>query len=632
MGSSLLGIGLFLRRRLSIFGSFSSFFLIVASLVLRQEPGALFIDAEGLHAALSGLFEQGLAALRAILGSGYIPGHEAAFLSTLTGIEGIALFGLALEHTAAALGAAAGHTLHQRLGVLALREARAGQELAEAAHFDDHLPAAELTDLVGLLLGHLQSDTLQCRLCILQLFFKILVKIRQQILPVLLSRFHSVQTVFHIGSEAHVYNILEALLHESCNHLAQGCGCQALILLDHIIPVLNGGNGGSIGRGAANTLLLHGLDQGRLGKTGRGLGKVLLLVQACSLGLLALAQIGQRRAQGLTVIVPALLIDGNKAGEAQALVGGAEGVPRAGRIDGHGVIQGVCHLAGQEPAPDKLIQPVLVRCQAAPYPLRVQLYMGWPDGLVGILGFCLGLVHMELAIVILLTVAIGDKIRSGSHCLIAKPQGIGTHIGNEAQGSLTLHIYAFVELLGDHHGLLGSHVQLPGSLLLQGRGGEGRCGGPLLLRLLHVGNGEGLAGNIGNDSIGLGLILQLPFLFLTIIMGHKGAGLLQPVQRHIKAPVFLWLEGPDLLLPVHHHPGGNALDTSGGKPSANLFPQQGRELIAHDPVQNPAGLLGIHQVIVDIPGMLDGVLDHLLGDLVEGDPVGLLLRELQELL
>ena len=107
---------------------------------------------------------------------------------------------------------------------------------------------------------------------------------------------------------------------------------------------------------------------------------------------------------------------------------------------------------------------------------------------------------------------------------------------------------------------------------------------------------------------------------------------MQPVQRHIKAPVFLWLEGPDLLLPVHHHPGGNALDTPGGKPSANLFPQQGRELIAHDPVQNPAGLLGIHQVIVDIPGMLDGVLDHLLGDLVEGDPVGLLLRELQELL
>ena len=359
---------------------------------------------------------------------------------------------------------------------------------------------------------------------------------------------------------------------------------------------------------------------------------MLLLIRIPGQHLFPHGQVRQRRAHGLPFLIPALLIYGNKAGEAEALVGGAEGVPRTAGIDGYGIIQGICHLACQEPAPDQLIEPVLVRRQAAANPLGIQLHMGRPDGLVGILGGILGLIYMEGAVIILLAVALGDKAGGGGHGLVAEALGIGTHIGNEAQGAFALHIHAFIELLGHHHGLPGGHVQLAGCLLLQGGGGKGRRSRPLFLRFFHIGDGKGLAGNVIDHRLGHLFGFQLPLLFLTVIMGHKGAGVADPVQRHVQRPVLPGLEGTDLLLPVHHHPGGHALHPSGGQAPADLFPKQGGQLIAHDPVQNPSRLLGIHQIVINIPGIADGILHHLLGDLVEGDPVGLAVRQVQQLL
>src|SRR5699024_7376626 len=126
----------------------------VSPLILRQEVRARLVDAEGLVGAPAGLFEHGLAAGGAVKFRGHVPGHKAALRAALTGIISKAPLGLALEHAGAALGAAPRHMLHDGLGVLALREARACQEAAKAAVLDDHLPAAQLADLLGLLLGH----------------------------------------------------------------------------------------------------------------------------------------------------------------------------------------------------------------------------------------------------------------------------------------------------------------------------------------------------------------------------------------------------------------------------------------------------------------------------------------------
>ena len=47
--------------------------------------------------------------------------------------------------------------------------------------------------------------------------------------------------------------------------------------------------------------------------------------------------------------------------------------------------------------------------------------MGGTDGFVGILGIALGLKHMELTVIIALTVAGTDEIRGSSHGFIGKP-------------------------------------------------------------------------------------------------------------------------------------------------------------------------------------------------------------------
>ena len=91
---------------------------------------------------------------------------------------------------------------------------------------------------------------------------------------------------------------------------------------------------------------------------------------------------------------------------------------RAFRIDGHGIIDGVCHLAGQEPAPDQLVELILVQGQAGTNPLRVQLHMGGADGFVGILGPGLGLVHMEFSVIIFFAVAAPNEIGGGGHSLV----------------------------------------------------------------------------------------------------------------------------------------------------------------------------------------------------------------------
>ena len=108
--------------------------------------------------------------------------------------------------------------------------------------------------------------------------------------------------------------------------------------------------------------------------------------------------------------------------------------------------------------------------------------------------------------------------------------------------------------------------------------------GGAALRFFHIGHRKFPALDIPDDFVGLGLVFQVPLLFLPVIMGQERPRAADTVQHYIERPIFLGLKSPDLLLPVHHHPGGNALDTSGGESPADLLPQQGGQLIAHNTV------------------------------------------------
>ena len=549
----------------------------------------------------------------------------------LTAVVIITALGFFLQQPGAALGAGHAGVLGDGLGVFTLRIARAGQEFAEAAVFDDHSTAAELADLIGFLIGDLDALFVQIDLRLLQLRGKVRIKLPQDLPVIHLAGFHLVQLGLHGGGELDIHDILKFVDHQIGDGFAQIGGPQGPALLGHIFPVQNDGNGGRIGGGASHALFLHGLDQGSLGVAGGGLGKMLLRIYRAVFRRVAGLQAGQRRSVALLLLVGALLIQGQKAREGHALAGGPEQIAAAADVCRDGIQNGVAHLAGDKALPDQLIQAVLIRRQAPADALRLQAGIGGTDGLMGVLRrFFLG-EDPGLGGLIFRAVAAGDigPRRGGSLC--GDAQRVGTHIGDETGVALALQLHALIKLLCHRHGALGRHAQLAGGLLLKGGGGEGRRGLALFPGVFHGLHLIGLAVDGGKHRLNALLVGQLQLARLRAEeMGGEIPGVLP--EHHIDAPVFHRLEGADLPLPVHHHAGDHALDAAGGKACADLAPQEGRELIAHDAVQNPPGLLGVHQIHVDAAGVLDGVGNGGAGDLVEGDPLALFRRQLQKLL
>ena len=556
----------------------------------------------------------------------------------LTAVVGVLLARLlalagTLEQAAAALGTLAGHLHHQRHGEIALRPAGAGQEAPKPPGLDDQVPAALGADLLGHLVGHLDALAVQLLLSFVKLRLKVIIECREHLLPVHAALFHLVQLFLHLGGEGGVHDVLELVLHQAGDHLAQGGRTEGTALLHHILPVEDGGDGGGVGGGAANALLFQRPDEGGLGIAGRRLGEVLLLVRLLEVQVLPLLQIGQGGLGSLILIVLTLLVDSGKAGEFQLRVAGPEGIARRLGLNGYAVVDGRSHLAGQETAPNELVELILLAGQILLNLVGHQVHVGGTNGLVGVLSASLGLVVPGLGRIVLLAVAGLNKTLGSGNGLLGEAQGVGTHIGDQTHGALAGDVYALIELLGDRHSAGGGHVQFAAGLLLEGGGGEGRRGIAKLLLAFHLGHGEGSGGHFGHDSLGFLLAVQFHLLLPAVEHGLEAAQVgAHPLQVHLDGPVLLGLEGADLLLPLHHQAGCHRLHTAGRQATADLLPQQRRQLIAHDAVQNTPGLLSIHQVLVDGPGGGNGLVDHLFGDLVEGDPVGLFIGDVQKLL
>ena len=505
--------------------------------------------------------------------------------------------------------------------------------MAEFALLHHHLAAADVTILIAEHIGYLQLHALHGGLGGLQLLAEIPVEILQHIAPLGLAAFNLVQLRLHVVGEFQIHDVGEALLHQAGDHLAQGGGAQVLALFDHIVVGGNGGNGGSVGGGAADALFLHGPDQRGLGKAGGGLGELLVRQHLLQIQLLALAEAGQGVIDLAALLVPGFLVHGGIALELHLGIVGLEGITGRIHLHGHIVIDGVGHLAGGEAAPDQPVEPVLLLAQVLAHHVGAEVHVGGADGLMGVLGAGLGFEMPGLAGVIVFAIVPDDISAGGGKGFLRKTEGVGTHVGNEAHAALAAELHAFIELLGDGHGAPGRHAQAAGGLLLQGGGNKGGCGRLLLLPTLDAFHSEGGLLRLANDGVDLRLAFQLLlFIALAEEAGVEAGGRFPAIQAGIQQPILLAVEAADLLLPVHHHAGGHGLDPAGGQAGFDLAPQEGRQLIAHDPVQNAAGLLGIDQVLVDAAGVLDALGNHLFGDLIEGDPLGLVIIQLQQFL
>ena len=112
--------------------------------------------------------------------------------------------------------------------------------------------------------------------------------------------------------------------------------------------------------------------------------------------------------------------------------------------------------------------------------------------------------------------------------------------------------------------------------------------------------------------------------------GEQGAGVV--FQAGVQRPILLRYEIRDLLFPLGHQTHGHGLDTACRQAAADLLPQQRAELVADDAVKDPAGLLGIHQIIIDAARLLNAARYDIFRDLVERHALRLVVRQLQQLL
>ena len=239
---------------------------------------------------------------------------------------------------------------------------------------------------------------------------------------------------------------------------------------------------------------------------------------------------------------------------------------------------------------------------------------------------CTGLIDARGLGIVALAVLLTDEGGGGGLRIGRNAEGVGTHVGDQTlhTAQLRAQINALIQLLGNLHDALGLEIQLTGGLLLHGGGSKGRCGILLSRGALDGIHAEGLSLHGMDDLHGRGLVGQADLaLMIAVKTGVEGFSFGMG-QSGINGPVLLGHEGTDLVFTIHEDLGGHRLNATGRKTAAHRLPQEGRELVAHDAVEDAAGLLGVHQMHIDGARLLDGGLDHRLGDLVEGNALYLL--------
>src|SRR5205814_10238089 len=89
-------------------------------------------------------------------------------------------------------------------------------------------------------------------------------------------------------------------------------------------------------------------------------------------------------------------------------------------------------------------------------------------------------------------------------------------------------------------------------------------------------------------------------------------GRLPRLEPRLDRPVLLGREAADLALALADDAHGDRLHAARREPAAHLVPEQRRELVADQPVEDAARLLRVEAVLVELAGLLERFEDRLL--------------------
>ena len=205
---------------------------------------------------------------------------------------------------------------------------------------------------------------------------------------------------------------------------------------------------------------------------------------------------------------------------------------------------------------------------------------------------------------------------------------VGPHVGDEP---------LLVERLRNLHDSRGRQAQASARLLLQG-GGDERRPRPAAVRLRghrgHLGvrpvqilRQPARPGFVQHHDIGRGELPVGPEVppcgeapAVDGTGGHDEALAGTGRGGRLQRPVAGGHERHSLALALDDDAGSHALHPSGRQPGRHLLPQNRRDLVAVEAVQQPAGLLGVHEPPIHVPGVRQRRPDGVGGDLVEHEP------------
>ena len=219
---------------------------------------------------------------------------------------------------------------------------------------------------------------------------------------------------------------------------------------------------------------------------------------------------------------------------------------------------------------------------------------------------------------------LADKGLSGCGGFVRNAQTVGTHIGDQTDLAIAVHLHTFIQALGGTHGAGGRKPQCAAGILLQGGGDERWLRLAAALALIHTGHGVGFAVQRGQNGIRLFFIFhhQLGAVRLGCQPCVERTAALAGLQVGVNVPVFFGLKVFNFDLAVADNAHRHALHAASRKPAAHLMPQKRAELITHQAIQRAPGLLGVEQIHINGARVGHTLLHALFGDLVKGHAVG----------